>query len=128
MTTQDFDFSVCTDMEFNLDTSNCVPAFDESKLNPEFRCKIIALQHELPFLKVNSAYRSQEWEHKKGRPGTSQHCFGRAIDLHCSDSGHRYALVECAMRLGFHRILVYPTFVHLDDMPGVWNKLIWMLK
>lgn len=112
-----------------FDISKCVPAFDVDKMNPDFWSKVLRLQDALSstlWLQINSAYRTKEHEWSRGRSGNSQHCFGRAVDISCKESNSRWLLIQKAMEIGFHRILVYPTFIHLDDKPGCMNQVIWM--
>lgn len=76
-----------------------------------------------PFV-INSAYRSKEHELKKGRSGFSMHCVGRAVDIKCTSGALRYAIVEAAVKAGFHGIGIGKTFVHLDDRDE--NSTIWL--
>ena len=66
-------------------------------------------------MKINSAYRSPEYEHSKGRAGTSLHTLGRALDIHCDNSVTRYHLVSAALSLGELSLVIYPTFIHFDN-------------
>lgn len=112
-----------------MDVRSCVPTFDLERMNKDFWDKVCRLRDSLSsslYLKINSAYRSKNHEYSRGRSGLSQHCFGRAVDISCMQSNARWLLINKAMVLGFHRILVYPTFIHLDDKPGVFNQVIWM--
>lgn len=76
-------------------------------------------------LVLNSAYRSFDYEKKKGRKGTSSHCKGLAFDIRCNDSFYRAELVRCALEVGFTRIGIAKTFVHVDcdyskPYPSIW--------
>lgn len=68
----------------------------------------------VPF-KINSAYRSVEYELKKKRTGKSMHCLGRAVDIKCVDSGSRYVILGALIRAGFRGIGIGSTFIHVDD-------------
>lgn len=63
---------------------------------------------------VNSAYRSQAYELTKGRKGTSSHCKGLAVDLCCGSSFVRGKMLSALIKVGFTRIGIYPTFLHVD--------------
>jgi len=77
----------------------------------------------VPF-RINSAYRSPEWEKSKGRSGSGAHTLGRAFDIACTTSRERYSIVFGALAAGFPRIGIAKTFVHLDDSnlpgPAIW--------
>lgn len=114
-----------------FDVSKCVPAFDVDKMDPDFWSKVLRLQDELSstlWLQINSAYRTKEHEWSRGRSGNSQHCLGKAVDISCKESHARWLLISKAIELDFHRILVYPTFIHLDDKSGCMHQVIWMEK
>lgn len=68
----------------------------------------------VPFY-INSAYRTVEYERSKGRSGNSYHCFGKALDIRCTDSSDRYRIIEAVMHYGILSVMIYPTFLHIDD-------------
>lgn len=68
----------------------------------------------VPFI-VNSAYRTVDWEHDHGRSGNSFHCVGQALDIRCTDSIDRYKIIEAIMFYGNLSVMVYPTFLHVDN-------------
>lgn len=63
---------------------------------------------------LNSAYRTVSYEKKKGRTGTSSHCKGVAFDIRCVDTRDRYVLVRNALKVGFTRIGIGKTYIHVD--------------
>lgn len=79
----------------------------------------------LPFV-VNSGYRSVSYEKSKGRKGTSSHCKGLAVDLRCASSFVRSKMLSSLIQVGFCRIGIYPTFLHVDiddsKVSAVWLK------
>lgn len=68
---------------------------------------------KFPFI-VNSAYRSKAYEISRGRKGTSSHCKGLAMDLRCGSSHVRQEMITALCKVGFRRIGIYPTFIHVD--------------
>ena len=76
----------------------------------------------VPF-KVNSAYRSVDWEKYKNRSGNSMHCLGRAIDISCRDSKQRHVILNALLQAGFNGIGIGRTFIHVDDRG---DKMIWL--
>ncbi|MCR5352567.1 MAG: hypothetical protein K6E35_08785 [Bacteroidales bacterium] len=64
--------------------------------------------------KLNSAFRSVAYEKKKGRNGLSSHCKGVAVDIYCRDHGDRIRILRALFRVGFFRIGIAQTFIHVD--------------
>lgn len=116
------------DSDYALNYRNCVPDRNDDAMNPSFLDKVRDLSYAVGPLTINSQYRSPAWEYSRGRSGMSQHCKGLAVDIDCRNNSQRWIIILNAMRLRFHRILVYPTFIHLDDKAGCLNQLIWMQK
>lgn len=75
----------------------------------------------VPF-KLNSAFRSEDYELAHKRSGKSMHCLGRAVDIKCVDSGNRYRIVNALIAAGFNGIGIDNTFIHVDnrDIPLIW--------
>lgn len=113
-------------MEEEFDTSKCVPAYCEDALNSALLANLIDLQILSGVkLRISSAFRSPEFEKSRGRDGSSSHCKGLAVDILCKDNRERFALVSKALCLGFPRIGIAKTFVHLDmdydkPHPRIW--------
>lgn len=80
----------------------------------------------IPFV-LNCAYRSKEWDISKGRSGTSYHCKGRAVDIRCTTSTNRAAIVYSLLDAGFKSIGLYSSFIHVDDRyrDGIESAIIW---
>lgn len=103
------------------------PACSLSDMNEEFmrhldECREFA---GIPFV-INSAYRSVEYEKKKGRTGTSQHCKGLAVDLRCRTNAERFRLVNSLTYCGFRRIGIGSNFIHVDDGYPNSEPIIWI--
>lgn len=114
-------------MYFNEDEfARCTPACKLSDLDPSLLWRLDQARElaGVPFI-VNSAYRSKSYEKSKGRTGTSSHCLGYAVDLHCSSSHIREKMLSALIQSGFRRIGIYPTFIHVDIDP---NKIssVWL--
>lgn len=78
----------------------------------------------VPF-KINSAFRSHEYEISKGRSGNSRHCFGLAVDIACYTNDFRFRIVRALVAVGFHRIGIGSNFIHVDlgykgSVPIIW--------
>lgn len=104
-----------------MDFSKCIPQSSEYDLNGELLHLLRELEVSLSLsfdsfkeLKINSAYRSPEYEVRQGRSGLSAHCLGKAVDIHCTDNRLRYQILNFAIKKGINRIGIYKTFIHLD--------------
>jgi len=97
------------------DWQGCIPPCQSSDLSSELidRLEYARALCGFPF-KVNSAYRSVDYEHNQGRSGTSSHCRGLAVDISCYDSERRYVLLQNLLRAGFNRLGVATTYIHAD--------------
>lgn len=80
----------------------------------------------VPF-RLNSAYRTKEYELGRGRTGLSSHTKGVAADIACSDSRKRYLIVHALIAVGFPRIGIAKNFIHVDcDMDK--RASIWLYQ
>lgn len=75
-------------------------------------------------LTINSAWRCKDHNKKVGGVPNSAHLTGHAVDIHCVDSSLRYDMIEALLAVGFTRIIVYPTFIHVDDAQDRYLFLI----
>lgn len=108
-----------------VEFTRCTPSCKLSDLDERFLRKLDKARKlaGVPFI-LNSAYRSKAYEQSMGRKGTSSHCKGLAVDLSCKDSFNREKILESLFKVGFRRIGVYPTFIHVDldddKVSAVW--------
>lgn len=118
-----------------MDFSKCIPVSSEYDLNGPLLhiLRNLEVSMSLSFddfeeLKINSAYRSPEYEKRMGRNGSSSHCLGKAVDIHCINNRHRYHIVKFALQNGINRIGIYKNFIHLDcaiHKDGKTPNIIW---
>ncbi len=67
----------------------------------------------IPFV-INSAYRSPEHNAKVGGKTTSSHLKGLAVDIKAKDSKTRGLILDALRMVGFTRIGIAETFIHVD--------------
>lgn len=98
--------------EFQL----CTPSCSLEDMDEDFLKKLDHLREMCGFpLCITCAYRSSEYDKSKGRSGTSFHTKGRAVDIYCTNSYRRFAIVHNAPFCGLNGIGVAGNFVHVDD-------------
>jgi uncharacterized protein YcbK (DUF882 family) len=79
----------------------------------------------IPFI-LNSAYRTVDHEKRMGRPGTSSHTNGRAIDIRATQGRTKFIVIDALLKAGFTRIGVHSGFIHADDDPTKSDKVLWL--
>ena len=103
-----------SESEFN----NCTPSCSLQDMSQEFINLLDAVREKAGIpLVLNSAYRTVQHEKSRGRTGSSAHTMRVAVDIRCNSSADRYKIVTAAIALGFTRIGIYTSFIHLD-----WSK------
>lgn len=104
----------------------CVPSCSIHDVSPELLTILDHVRESVGFpIVLTSAFRSKEYELSKGRLGTSSHCKGYAVDIRCSTSTERLALVSTFLLHGVHRIGIGNTFIHVDIDPDK-TSAIWL--
>ena len=80
---------------------------------------------DLPF-RINSGFRCEEWNLKVGGSNNSAHLRGYAADVACYNDQVRWYIVERAIEVGFKRIGIGASFIHLDCDPSLPTPRIWV--
>jgi len=97
----------------------------EYKMDVDFLVKLDKAREfaKVPFV-INSAYRSLEHKESIKNP-TSSHIKGLAVDIKATDSRTRYKVLNALMHVGFNRIGIADTFIHVDDDKDKSQQVIW---
>jgi len=97
----------------------------EYKMDVDFLIKLDKAREfaKVPFV-INSAYRSPEHKESIKNP-TSSHIKGLAVDIKATDSRTRYKVLNALMHVGFNRIGIADTFIHVDDDKDKSQQVIW---
>ena len=97
----------------------------EYKMDEDFLAKLDDAREfaGFPFF-INSAYRSPDHPESIKNP-TSSHIKGLAVDIRASDSKTRYLIIDALMHVGFNRIGIADTFIHVDDDRNKACGVIW---
>ena len=77
----------------------------------------------IPFI-INSAYRSPEHPLSIKNPSSS-HIKGLAVDIKATDSATRFKIIEALVSVGFTRIGIADTFIHVDLDLDKTQNVIW---
>lgn len=97
----------------------------EYKMDKDFLAKLDKAREfaKVPFV-INSAYRSPEHPESIKNP-TSSHIKGLAVDIRTTDSRTRYKVLNALIHVGFNRIGIADTFIHVDDDKDKSSNVIW---
>ena len=55
----------------------------------------------------------------------SSHLLGYAADIACTNSVLRHKILTSLIKVGFNRIGIADTFIHVDNDPGKPENVIW---
>lgn len=100
---------------------------DDGNMNQEFLIKLDRAREvaQIPF-KINSAYRTPEHNAKIGGKPNSSHLKGIAVDISVTDSRSRFIVLKSLIQVGFNRIGVAKTFIHVDDDKEKDSEVVWV--
>ena len=98
----------------------------EYKMDVDFLAKLDEAREyaEIPFI-INSAYRSPEHKESIKNP-TSSHIKGLAVDIKAKDSRTRGIILEALRSVGFTRIGIAKTFIHVDLDYSKSQNVTWL--
>lgn len=100
---------------------------NDGNMNQEFLAKLDEAREYagVPF-KINSAYRTPEHNKAVGGKPNSSHLRGLAVDISVTDSRMRFIVLEALIRVGFNRIGVAKSFIHVDDDKDKSKEVVWV--
>ena len=76
-------------------------------------------------MRINSGYRTESHNKKIGGVSKSSHLKGLAADISCKSSSDRFEMLQAFIKVGFKRIGVAGSFIHVDNDSSKSNGLIW---
>jgi len=100
----------------------------EENMNVDFLAKLDEAREyaNIPFI-INSAYRSPEHPLSIKNPSSS-HIKGLAVDISVKDSRARFLILDALLAVGFNRIGIADTFIHVDSDVDKSQNVIWTYK
>ena len=98
-----------------------------AQMQPEFLQKLDEARHiaGVPFI-INSGVRSQAWNQRVNGSKGSSHLTGWAADIQATTSNRRYLVLSALIRVGFRRIGIADTFIHVDMDPDKPQNVSWL--
>lgn len=98
----------------------------EENMNADFLNKLDEARERagIPFV-INSAYRSPEHNAKIGGKPNSSHIKGLAVDISVTNSRQRFIVLNALLEVGFTRIGIADTFIHVDLDNEKSKDVIW---
>jgi len=79
----------------------------------------------IPF-HINSAFRCKKHNADVGGKKNSAHLLGCAADILCTTSASRHIILKALRAVGFNRIGIYKTFIHVDCNPYEIAAVTWV--
>ena len=97
------------------------------KMDSKFVEKLDYARHNagIPF-KINSGYRTQEWNMKVGGRFGSSHKKGFAVDIGYTGSRERYLILSALMQVGITRFGIAKGYIHCDVDNSKDQDVIWL--
>lgn len=98
-----------------------------AQMQPEFLAKLDEARHiaGVPF-RINSGVRSEAWNQRVNGSKGSSHLTGWAADIQATTSNRRYLVLSALIRVGFRRIGIADTFIHVDMDPDKPQNISWL--
>lgn len=81
----------------------------------------------VPF-KINCGCRCIKHNQEVGGVADSAHCKGLAVDISALGDSVRFSIVSALLSVGFKRVLLYSTFIHVDDDLTKVNPILKIMK
>lgn len=96
------------------------------KMNPKLLIMLDMVRDKFDKpLHITSGYRTVEHNARVGGTENSSHLKGLAVDIACNSSVDRYHLINCLLDVGFKRIGIANSFIHVDIDKDKAKEVIW---
>jgi uncharacterized protein YcbK (DUF882 family) len=78
----------------------------------------------IPF-RITSGYRTPSHNRIVGGVDDSSHVKGCAADIYVPDNRHRWLILDALIKVGFNRIGIANSFIHVDNDAEKTQNVIW---
>lgn len=104
---------------------DCGLAFDA--MDPDFLEMLDDARRRsgVPF-RITSSVRCTKYNAEVGGSIGSAHLTGQAVDIHAEGSHARIQIIAGLLGAGFHRIGVYPKYIHVDADQTKIPRVMWL--
>lgn len=112
--------------DFNADEFDCKCGCGLNNMKPVFLWKLQQCRTEagVVFI-ITSGSRCEKHNRDEGGRSISEHLTGEAADVLTSSSHVRFKILQAAFRVGFTRIGIGPTSIHLGDKYSYPQQVAW---
>ena len=115
---------------FFLDEFECKCGCGKKDINQDFvnKLQLVRTVVDRGFT-IKSGCRCETHNKKEGGKPNSSHVRGLGADIACYDSVMRFKIIKAAIELGFTRIGIARTFIHLDidsQVNGLPTEVCWL--
>ncbi len=105
-------------------TCKCGCGYNDYKENDVLKLQLLRIMCGFPLF-LNSCCRCKIHNKKEGGKSKSEHLECEGFDISCLRSDRKFILVGNALRLGFSRIGIYKSFVHLGTSKIHAQNRLW---
>lgn len=108
--------------EFTCDGVECFSKMDDELL---IMLDMARQTAGIPFI-INSSWRSEAKNKAVKGSKNSSHLRGYAVDIKCTNSADRFIMLDALTSVGFKRIGIAKTFIHVDNDPSLPDGVTWL--
>ena len=108
--------------EFKCCCGNCYDKMDKKMLAKLDMAREVA---GTSFV-INSSWRCEANNEEEGGKKNSAHLRGNAVDISCTNSASRMAILDSLFAVGFTRIGIGNTFIHADSDMELPQEVLWL--
>lgn len=104
---------------------------DESKgLNPDLMAMLDIARGKagVPFFITCGVRTAEQNSALQNSVSDSSHLTGHAVDLACSDSSTRFAMIQGLLTAGFNRMGIYSAHIHVDNDSTKPSNVCWYVE
>lgn len=114
---------------FKKEEFTCKCGCGQNNINDEFvlLLEIARKKAGVPF-SINCGFRCEKHNQEVGGVTDSAHCKGLAVDISARSDSDRFSIVSALLSVGFKRVLLYSTFIHVDEDLTKVNPILKIMK